>query len=214
MERQTGRRRANSSRSAAARPSPPMRRRTPAASATASLPVGPPVELQLLGPFVLRCGGRTLRALPKKAQALLAYLGMQRGRVVPREQLADLLWGRSGGEQARRSLRQCLMSVRAALKATGDNVLLADGDSVSVVNGPTMGLDVADFEVLGRSQDSGDLERASALYRDEFLAGLQIASESVADWMARERRRLASAMSDELFRLASAYLQAGDTERA
>ena len=69
----------------------------------------------------LRCGAaRAPHALPKKAQALLAYLAMQDGRPVPREQLAELLWGASGGEQARRSLRQCLMSVRAALKAGGD----------------------------------------------------------------------------------------------
>ena len=68
-----------------------------------------------------RCGrsGARARTLPKKAQALLAYLAMQDGRAVPREQLAELLWGASGGEQARRSLRQCLMSVRAALKAGG-----------------------------------------------------------------------------------------------
>jgi TolB-like protein/DNA-binding SARP family transcriptional activator len=139
---------------------------------------------------------------------------MQRGRAIPREQLAELLWSRSGGEHARRSLRQCLMSVRAALKAASDNALLADGDSMSVANGPAIGLDVIDFEVLGRSQDTDDLESASALYRDEFLTGLQIASEPISDWISMERRRLASARSDVLYRLASAYLQRGDAERA
>src|SRR6185312_12235075 len=116
MKRETGRRRAVALRSDHARLPPHIPRRTPAGSAPASLPGGPAVDLQLLGPFELRSGGRTVSSLPKKAQALLAYLAMQRGRAVPREQLAELLWGRSGGEQARRSLRQCLMSLRAALK--------------------------------------------------------------------------------------------------
>jgi TolB-like protein/Tfp pilus assembly protein PilF len=168
----------------------------------------------LLGPFALRTGAVPVRALPRKAQALLAYLAMQRGRAVPREQLADLLWGRSGGEQARRSLRQCLMSVRAALKMAGSGALIADGESVSLADGPPIGLDVVEFELLGRSQAVEDLERAGALYGGEFLAGLQIAAEPVADWIAMERRRLASAMSDVLFRLASSAMQAGDAERA
>jgi TolB-like protein len=171
-------------------------------------------RLGLLGPFEFRRGPRAVRALPKKAQALLAYLAMQRGRAAPREQLAELLWGRSGGEQARRSLRQCLTSVRGALKSAGESVLVADGDSVSLADGAAIGLDVRDFEALSRSQAAEDLERASALYRGEFLAGLQIVAEPIADWIAMERRRLASAMSDVLFRLASVCLQAGDAGRA
>src|SRR3954469_1484614 len=104
MEGETGRRRVVTPRSAAARPTPPTRRQTLATPAETAIPGGPPVELRLLGPFALRTGGRTVRSLPRKAQALLAYLAMQRQRTVPREQLAELLWGRSGDEQARRSL--------------------------------------------------------------------------------------------------------------
>src|SRR5262245_51881716 len=100
----------------------------------------------------LRHRARAVRGLPKKAQALLAYLAMQGGRPIPREQLADLLWGRSGGEQARRSLRQCLMSVRAALAAAGDNTLLGDADSVSLPFGGSIDVDVTAFETLGASK--------------------------------------------------------------
>jgi TolB-like protein/DNA-binding SARP family transcriptional activator len=173
-----------------------------------------PFQLGLLGSFVLRHNAGSSRRLPKKAQALLGYLAMQRGRAVPREQLAELLWSNSGGEQARRSLRQCLMSVRAALKAAGNNALLAEGDSVALMPDHAVDIDVAAFEALSASQGLQELEAASALYRDEFLNGLQVTSEPFAEWVLVERRRIASAMSDVLYRLAAARAEAGQLDKA
>lgn len=173
-----------------------------------------PIELQLLGRFALRRGARAMRPLPKKGQALLAYLALQRGRPVPREQLADLLWGRTAGEQARKSLRQCLMVVRSALKGPGADALTAEGDSISLAADGHITVDAARFEALGASKEKDDLEAAAALYRDEFLAGLQVASESFDEWIVVQRRRLTSAMSDVLHRLASAREQAGQIENA
>lgn len=170
-------------------------------------------ELQLLGPLSIRKGGRAARALPKKAQALLAYLAMQGGRAVPREQLAELLWGSRGEEQARRSLRQCLMSVRAAVKGA-NQVLTAEGDGIALTPGDALALDVTAFERLSTSQSLDDLAAAQALYRGEFLSGLAITSEPFAEWMLIERRRIAAAMSDVLYRLAAGHVQAGATEAA
>ena len=171
-------------------------------------------QLHLLGPFRLRQGAHAVRALPKKAQALLAYLAMQGGRPVPREQLADLLWGRSDAEHARRSLRQSLVSLRAALKAAGDDTLISDADTVSLATGRHVGVDVLEFTKQSTSANPDDLETAAALYRDEFLSGLQISIEPFAEWLVTERRRLASSMSDLLYRLASAYVEAGSTIKA
>src|SRR5262245_27924196 len=75
-------------------------------SGSAKISPGPGerLALGLLGAFELkRTDGQQLR-LPKKAQGLLAYLVLQKGRPVPREQLATLLWGNSATEQARQSL--------------------------------------------------------------------------------------------------------------
>jgi TolB-like protein len=173
-----------------------------------------PIELLLLGRFALRRGARAMRPLPKKGQALLAYLALQRGRRVPREQLADLLWGRSAGEQARKSLRQCLMVVRSAVKGSGAEVLTGDGDSIALLADRHIVVDAARFEALSASKDQNDLEAAVALYRDEFLAGLQVASEPFDEWVLMQRRRLTSAMSDALHRLATARLKAGELEPA
>ena len=171
---------------------------------------GRPLRLQLLGPFAIRQGGRAVRALPKKTQALLAYLAMQNGRAVPREQLAELLWGSSGGQQARRSLRQSLMGIRAALKTTNGDALLADGDNIGMAAGHDVATDVAEFEQRAAALNAEDLDAAQTLYRAEFLSGLQIASEAFAEWLLIERRKLASTMSDVLYRLASAREQAGE----
>jgi DNA-binding SARP family transcriptional activator len=211
MQREAGRRRGVRPRSAGRNVVAPSRR--PPIVDLEPQP-GEAVQLQLLGPFALRHRSRAIRSLPKKAQALLAYLAMQRGKPVPREQLADLLWGRSGGEHARRSLRQCLMSARAALKASGGDALIADVDTVALAPDSSVDLDVARFERLRASENPDELEAASALYRDEFLTGLQVTSESFAEWVVVERRRLASAMSDLLCKLAGARARTGELEKA
>ena len=213
MGREVSRRRTAGARRSSRPAEAPLPRR-PLKPDGARAPSPEAIELQLLGRFALRRGARAMRPLPKKGQALLAYLALQRGRPVPREQLADLLWGRSGGEQARKSLRQCLMVVRAALKGSGADALTAEGDSISLVGDGHIAVDATRFDVLGASKEKDDLEAAVALYRDEFLAGLQIASAPFDEWVLMQRRRLASAMSDVLHRLASAREQAGEIDGA
>ena len=88
MEREVGRRRTVSPRHQGRSPVPQPRRR-PLVTDKAAQP-SEAFQLQLLGPFALRHRARSVRSLPKKAQALLAYLAMQNGRPVAREHLADL----------------------------------------------------------------------------------------------------------------------------
>src|SRR5579864_1344176 len=68
------------------------------------------LKLSLLDAFSAFFGTCAVKALPKKAQALLAYVALHEGRPIPREQLATLLWPENGNVQARRSLRECLMA--------------------------------------------------------------------------------------------------------
>jgi TolB-like protein len=212
MVREVSRRRVTGPQRSVRRQALPVRR-FPGAAPESTAPAGLTIELSVLGPFALRVGGRAVRALPKKAQALLTYLAQQRGRAVPREQLADLLWDRSGGEQARRSLRHCLMTVRASLKAAGADAMLADADGVSL-SGDKFDIDAAALETLGKSNDLRDLETAAALYRGELITGLSVAAEPFADWLTIERRQVAAAASDILFRLAAGHMRAGDHDKA
>ena len=171
------------------------------------------LKLELLGAFALEPPSSKRSSLPKKAQALLAYLAVQ-GRPMPREQLATLLWADRSAAQSRRSLRQCLMSLRSALHPYADETIMADSNTIRLALADHIDCDVLNFERFGKSEEAADLEMAASLYRDEFLAGLHVSSEPFAEWLAAERRRFASKRSDILYRLAMAQAKAGVNERA
>src|SRR5690242_21774775 len=84
------------------------------------------LSISILGPLVIDSGDRRLGKVPKKARALLAFLAAQLGHPVTRERLADLLWPYQGSEQARHSLRNCLLELRKALGRGTDTHLVAD----------------------------------------------------------------------------------------
>ena len=180
----------------------------PAARPAARLSVG------LLGPFeVRRQDGQTLR-LPRKTQGLLAFLALQHGRPVPREQLATLLWGNSATEQARQSLRQCLAALRNTLGTELSAPVVADTAAVFLSPSQLWTVDVAAFEAACQSKSLDDLEHASTLYRGELLAGLQIPVEPFNDWLTVERQRMSSLHLDVLHRLALARAETGNMEAA
>jgi len=172
------------------------------------------LALGLLGAFELKRADGQLLRLPKKAQALLAYLALQKGRAIPREQLATLLWGNSATEQARQSLRQCLAALRSVLGAKAAEWIVADTASVLLAPCELLAIDVDAFEAACPSSAVADMERASALYRDELLTGLQIPVEPFNDWLTLERQRLFSLRLDLLQRLAVAKAEGSDMEGA
>ena len=172
------------------------------------------LALDVLGAFELKRADGQLLRLPKKAQALLAYLALLKGRAIPREQLATLLWGNSATEQARQSLRQCLAALRNVLGAEASEWIVADTASVLLAPCELLAIDVTAFEAACQSKTVADMQRASALYRDELLTGLQIHVEPFNDWLTLERQRLLSLRLDLLQRLAVAKAEARDMEGA
>ena len=103
---------------------------------------------------------------------------------------------------------------RGALGAEASEPIVADTASVLLSPSDRWAVHVAAFEAACQSRTVADLERASALCRDEFLAGLQIPVEPFNDWLTLERQRLTSLRLDLLQRLAQARAEAGDTEKA
>ncbi|WP_116130934.1 BTAD domain-containing putative transcriptional regulator [Tropicimonas sp. IMCC34043] len=74
------------------------------------------LTLHLSGPFAaLDSRGAAVDNLPRRGQAILAYLASQPGCTAPRGVLTSLIWGDRGEEQARASLRQELSQLRKAL---------------------------------------------------------------------------------------------------
>src|SRR5580693_5900097 len=92
------------------------------------------VTLRLLGPFAIEANvGRpvSIAVRSRKARALLAYLAMQGDYRGTREELATLLWGDGPDQQARHSLRQCLVALRQDLSVTSE-VLVLDREAVGL----------------------------------------------------------------------------------
>src|SRR6185295_17643357 len=117
--------------------------------------------LNLLGGFEARltAEGPPL-ALPKKTQALIAYLALA-PRPVTRVELATLLWGETGRSQAQQSLRQTLSGLRQSLGKQAD-VLVADAQLVGLERGGFES-DAHAFETLAAKADTGSLAQAAAL---------------------------------------------------
>lgn len=92
--------------------------------------------------------------------------------------------------------------------------VVADTDAVVLSPSNLWRVDVATFEAACLSNGLEEMERASSLYRDELLAGLQIPVEPFNDWLTVERQRLSSLQLNVLHRLALARAGAGDTDGA
>src|SRR5215472_6887069 len=169
------------------------------------------LSIHILGPLVIEHHGQKLGDMPKKARALLGYLAAQDGRVVSRERLADLLWPYQGSEQARHSLRNCLLELRKALGRSATEHLAAD-----FANCRLQGIvaDLENFERVSRSQLRSDLDAAADLYRGEFLPDFDINSEPFQEWLTGERDRTLGVVCEVLQRLSTQQDAAGEHEAA
>ncbi|HEY1301859.1 MAG TPA: BTAD domain-containing putative transcriptional regulator [Stellaceae bacterium] len=165
----------------------------------------------VLGPLVIGSGGLPVGKLPKKARALLAYLAAEHGRTVSRERLADLLWPYQASEQARHSLRNCLLELRKTLGPGLEHHLLADFSSCRLGDAD---VDLGRFEQLSHSRQLADLEAAADCYRGEFLADFIVDSEPFQEWLAAERDRALDLVCSVLQRLIAVQDAAGQHDAA
>jgi DNA-binding SARP family transcriptional activator/tetratricopeptide (TPR) repeat protein len=167
------------------------------------------LSLALLGPPVVRRDGAPVTFDTRKATALLARLAVT-GREHSREQLADLLWPEADSIKGRASLRRTL-SVTAA--AMGDGLIIS---RAAVALSPALiRVDVHEFEALIGRPDAVSLERAVALYRDDFLAGFTLRGcPEFEEWQASVSEELRQALARGLQRLVAACIADGALERA
>jgi DNA-binding SARP family transcriptional activator/TolB-like protein len=169
------------------------------------------LSIGILGTLVIERDDCRLGKVPRKARALLGYLAAQGGQAVSRERLADLLWPYQGSEQARHSLRNCLLELRKALGSSAAHYLVADFANCRLQH---VEVDLDRFERLSRAQGRGELQTAADLYRGEFLADFHIDSEPFQEWLAAERDRTLALICDILQRLTAAQDAAGEADAA
>ncbi len=155
------------------------------------------VTLRLLGPFAIEANvGRpiAIAVRSRKARALLAYLAMQRDYRGTREELATLLWGDGPDQQARHSLRQCLIALRQDL-GLGSEILALDREAIWL-RAQSVSVDARSFIAFAHSAEPDAPTRAAALWRGAFLPDLTLDIEEFDSWQRREADRLAAAAGD------------------
>ena len=171
-------------------------------------------QIRLLGGQDLRGPDAQALHLPtRKSWALLAYLLHSGGRAIPREEIATLLWARSGEDQARASLRQELAVLRKALDVAGLDAVEASKETLRFAALPEIA-DTLTVEKLVEEGTLHGLRRLPGLCRGEFLAGLNIRSDPFEDWLWLERQRLRDCAVRGLLHLLQSEEANGEAQRA
>ncbi|HZO90171.1 MAG TPA: BTAD domain-containing putative transcriptional regulator [Chthonomonadaceae bacterium] len=177
----------------------------------------PLVYFQLLGGIAITAPNRPPSEVPpNRTTLLLAYLLLDPTRQHAREALLELLWPDEDPAESRPKLRQALFALRRLLKqATGEELLVATRATIQLAAG-RITTDVSEFRQAladaGASSDwKGRIEallRADAIYRGPLLPGFY------EEFILLERQQLAEAHGALLLKLARAYEEAAEWDRA
>jgi DNA-binding SARP family transcriptional activator len=176
------------------------------------------MALALLGPLAVTLDGEPVTGFESdKVRALLAYLAVEADRPHRREALAGLLWPERPDRAARANLRNALANLRQAI---GDGqahppLLLITRETIQFNRASDCALDLAALAALSGLETTGQLEAAVALYRGPFLEGFSLKGcLAFEDWSLLVRERLQRQVLTALARLAEAYEERGEVERA
>jgi DNA-binding SARP family transcriptional activator/TolB-like protein len=169
------------------------------------------LRIGVLGSFVCAVDGRKLDRLPRKACALMAFLATKLDQPVSREYIGELLWPDRELGLGLHGVRNSLLAIRSSL---GEGASYPIGGTATSVRLSDALVDLDVLEQSVNTDDLGRLERAAALYRDDFLLDLRVGSEAFQDWVAIERSRARALASRVFERLILAQQHAGQHEAA
>jgi DNA-binding SARP family transcriptional activator len=210
-----------------AHPQPEVRALAAGLKARARRSRAPGLAITVMGRFRAKAGGQEVdkrRWGRKQARLLLMAIIALGPRGVGKDLLMDALWPEADPQAARRNLRVTLHRLRKALEPemdpdAGSSYLLADHDQL-VLDPGLVRIDMEEFRGLvreARQLESGGelagaverLERAAALYEDDFLA-----DEPYASWAEAPRRRLRQDFLDLLMDLGKLQQKRGRIAQA
>lgn len=158
-----------------------------------------PLQIRLFGNLQLVRDGSHLPSLAtERARALLAFLVLHRGRMLPRDALVSILWPGHPQASARRKLQSSARRVSHLLQAwlgSEASCLHVSANELGFHPGEQFRVDVAEFEHCvhtagarpGSNPSPGQadlLRRAVEVYRGDLLEGI------ADEWCAGERKRL------------------------
>ena len=158
------------------------------------------MEVRLLGPVEVAGDDGTIVAVPgQKLQLLLAALAVERGRVISRDRLVDILYGDDLPRQPLNSLQVLVSRLRRSLASVADGPIIETTDAgYALVSGNGTGTDLERFDEMvtrGRSHLADDPGAAVIDLRDALglVRGEPLASLPADGWARAERARFAEA---------------------
>ena len=165
---------------------------------------GREVRIQVLGRFDVRVGGQSVPAAAwqsRKARDLLRILVARRGRAIPREELAELLWPGEDVTRTAHRLSVLLSIVRTVLdpdRSQPDPLVLADRTGVTLDSaGVRVDVDdfLADVAYGCRLYERGDTAAARSILvaAQQSYVGEPFDDEPYPDWTAAMREQARSA---------------------
>ena len=170
------------------------------------------LEVSLIGPPRVTRDGRPVTFDTRKAMALLAHLALAE-RPRSRETLCELLWPGHDAEHARGALRRTLSALR---KSIGEEWIETRGDSVALLRGADLELDVERFrELAGGDASIERLNEAVILLSGGFLEGFALRdSPDFDDWQIAEAGALERELAAALQLLVDRLVARGEYARA
>lgn len=174
---------------------------------------GPHLSIRTLGRTEVECSEAEPNGgwLAQRAGQLLKYMVCRRDEFVSVDECVEALWPEAG-IAARNSVRHAVFALRSMLEPNrserGSSSFVITVGGCYALNRRRVEIDVDEFERLTdpRAKLSLEaLERAMAIYADDFLA-----DEPYAEWAFPERERLRERADLALRRLAAAGIESGD----
>jgi DNA-binding SARP family transcriptional activator len=191
------------------------------APATATTATATTVVVRMFGPLQLQAGGTRLGARDLggvKPKQLLAVLLLERGRLVPKERIGELLWGERPPRRVAATIETYVSVLRHRLDrlpGRGRGLLVTEPGGYRL---GTDGLDVDldRYEALLRdAAASGPAARRAALEEAVALAGGELlADEPYAAWAVPAREHYRERQVQALVDLAECCLDLGDGRAA
>jgi len=209
--------------SAASSPAPV---RAPGGSALVPGPGGTPpggvaaIRIMLLGRFAVEHDGQELALGSfggRLARRLLRLLALRRGTLVPKDLIADALWGGAPPADPTGNIEVLVSRIRRVL---GDRALIRTGPGgYLLAEGGRCRVDVEEFLAAvqaGRAALAGRPGEALASFRAalDIWRGEPLPEDTYADWAQADRRRLSLGYLEALDGAATAVLDSPDAAAA
>lgn len=169
-------------------------------------------HLRVMRRWSLEHSGDPVHISNRKARALISFLALDRADHQARQRLCDLLWPNGEEDKARASLRQCLVAIRTAAHSTGQDLITASTEHVSLEKANL----TTDLGGLFEALDQGDITEQILLACEDvtsLFADLVQVSDRFAHWVLALRETAISKVSAALRKVFQDDAQDDDLRR-